>query len=454
MENSIPDLDAKIPANRLKPFITLEKYLDDDFKKFVNRLTFLIREHGITKVPKPLRNPKKFKKFIGSVHEGWKKAHLAITEILLEKLAIWESLKDSKGDSDAKRLIIEIRILRRIYDSIAWAMLDNEHSTIRRLSVRGGQNNFSAKNIRDAALEIDELNKDPQKIAISSDITSFVHIGDILVLDKLKGITTFVELKSGDKNFSLSQAATFAVDSGCALFEELTKSAMPQKDKKHFDRLKKQYARASSVVEVIKNEKGIDHNTGMKVNIHSLENEVQLYSQVIVACYKDLNSSKTWSIATVDGCLHVGVYSDTELAFVAFNTWIDGIGCTSPIYNLTDSFFDPTVRPFFSLDLPLELLRKVFNGEVTIILCLDLRAFIEVGNKMYPELLYLGTKKESAETTQKPYVFALLDGRVIKAKTKGDDLTMGHGIIDRIIFDLQRPKTAIENLYALSIKVD
>ena len=174
---------------------------------------------------------------------------------------------------------------------------------------------------------------------------------------------------------------------------------------------------------------------------------VELFSTEIVSCYEQLSEDKHWAIASIDNCLHLGVYNDQKSAFIGFNAWMDVEHCTSRIFNITDSFRMPWVRPFGSLDLPLELLQKVFRGEVSIVLCLDVKAFVELANSMFPNYLSVASKSETAAACDEFYEYLQLDGRVINCNSARGWI-VGRGVLDRIVFDLQRPSNLLEMQHA------
>lgn len=120
---------------------------------------------------------------------------------------------------------------------------------------------------------------------------------------------------------------------------------------------------------------------------------------------------------------------------------MNAIKCASPIYNITDSFKLPMVKPFAELDLPLDILSKVMRGEICIILCLDIMRFIELANSIIPDYLSLAGKKESGLALKESVLFMKINNRVVKDKFGA---LLGQGLIDRIIFDLQYPRNIIE----------
>lgn len=446
-----------IDQARIQPFTPLANVLSEEFKELCVKLLFLIRENGISRITPDIKNREQLLEFAKYVHQGWKEAQSIVIDRALKNLSeideLQVQLKESRRSRDKTkaqeikhllhRLNVENKVMRRMIDAIAWAMLKSEHSTIRRLSTKGGHVNFSAHNIKDALSTLEQYNQDEHQIAICSDLTTFIHIGDILTFDYKTGETRFIELKSGNKNVALSNLASFSVQSECEFFEQELKSRLPEKDIKHFDRLKKQAWAGKTVMDTLNHERGTDHNTGKGVKIYPTTHEPVSYGERIVKCYEQLNDKKTWAIDTIDDCLHLGVYNQVDHAFVGFNGWMDLIKCKSPIYNITDSFRTPTSTPLASLNLPTELLKKVITGEITIILCLDIRAFVDEANSMFPNFLTYADKKKTAEANREYEQPLILEGQAIVGTDGG---IIGQGLADRMLFDLRSPRQVIKSL--------
>ncbi|WP_439852365.1 hypothetical protein [Pseudomonas syringae] len=254
MSTDEPTLSQAEAKQWLKPFGSLSLNFDEKFKSLVSNLITLIREHGINKLnPDLSKGPEEYLKFVGFVHEGWKDAQRLIIEKLIESIDELKSLeieKRSAHQSKNKALKDEIVdriesielqnfLLRRFIDAIAWSMLKCEHSTIRRLSNKGATDNMSVATLKEGLEYVNSVNEDPLTIALVTDATTFIHTCDIITFNPKKG-THFIELKSGDKNYEMSKAAQFAVKSKCEKFSELYTSDLSDKDKKHFERSRRQ----------------------------------------------------------------------------------------------------------------------------------------------------------------------------------------------------------------------
>lgn len=431
----------------------LKNGLSPTFLDDAQELLFLVREYGIDKAGSRPATAEQFLDFVVHVHDGWKRAQKRVAELLIDALVRRDRakddvkrkhrLKDIEGKRAASATLsqakLEVRVLQRMLDAILWMLLSGDHSTLRRLFVKGGRQNLSEKNIADVMPTADDANKDPHVIAVCTDMLSLVHLGDLLIVNRKTGLIQFVELKRGDKNYAISKAAEFAIQSECEMFEALTTSTFDETDKKHYERAKRQSKRNTTILNAIRNQVGTDHNTGATVNIRELGQPVELWCSTITKCYAQLTWEKAWAIATVDECVHVGVYSNQEIAFVGFNSWMDRIKCESPIYNLTDSFFLPSSRPLGATFLSLELQTKMLSGEVLVIVCLDILRMIELGNKIKPGLIELSSKKETEKARGAQYGSLEFKGRLVRVNQEEDFVFLGAGIRDRIVFDQQRP---------------
>lgn len=362
------------------------------------------------------------------------------------------SRRDRDGERTAKQTVrqleLEVKVLRRTLDVILWSILSGEHSTLRRLFVVGGVHNLSIQAIADAMPTAEVFNQDPHTIALCTDLLSQVHVGDLMVANRRTGEVAFVELKAGDKNFQISKAAEAAALSGCAMFEGVTQN-FDSADMKQYERARRQSSRNHTILNTIRNEGGTDPNTGALVKITPLEAPPDLWSDRIMSCYARLNDGQTWAIATIDKCVHIGVYSDQNIAFVGFKSWMAEIQCDSPIYNLTDSFYIPSARPLGATFLSFELQAKILRGEILVIICLDIPRLIDLANEIKPGFLSLASKAESGKAHRFKMQMLEHQGRAVKVSNGTEMEFLGGGFRDRVLFDQQRPLQLIRHHWLL-----
>lgn len=442
--------------------------LSQEFLSEAEDLLYLVLSYGIENVKDPLKSKERYLEFTAAVHDGWKQAQLRIAALLIAAIARRDAARDQKAihrrkkdkarEGEASNAVdladMEIAILRRIMDVVLWTICGGDHSMMRRLFVIGGHSNFSAKNIEDALPVAASYNKDRYQVALCTDMLSYVHVGDLLVSDAKSGTITFVEIKTGEKNMAITRAVNFALDSECGLFEHLTTEQLSQVDRAQYNRVKRQAIRNQTIVDTVRNEGGTDPNTGAIVSVLKTDDPPMLWSDRIVSCYRELSDSKPWSIASIDECVHLGVYNRRDMAFVGFNSWMDRLKCTSPIFNLTDSFRDPSVRPLGATFLPIELQNKILRGDVLVIICLDYERLFQMSNKMHDSVMRSASRRETSEAKRHKLRMLEFNGRLIEMRIGDNALYLGAGFRDRVIFDQHCPSQLVSQNIAQLLSGD
>lgn len=344
---------------------------------------------------------------------------------------------------------MEIRVLRRTADALIWGMLGNEASSVRRLPIKAGLDNLSKENIIDSLIAADELNRDPHRLAVVSDMSTFVHVGDLVMVSLQDGFQ-LVEVKTGAKNNELYQAAEFGFTSRCPHFEENFLKDKPAKDSQQFNRIKNQMIRAGNALEAIYTGKGYDNLMQSPVVIEDNDYQAEFFSANIIKLAEEIKSGKTWAIDVIDECVYVGVYSETQFGFVGFNAWVDGTGFRGRVTNINESFFDSLSRPFLSLNLPTDLLMDIMAGKLLIVMCFDHKKFFERANARYPGLFTLEEFPENTEKHTHADNTLHVGSKGIASLVEGRVSFVGNGFETRILFDLQRPDNLIDWSYQRS----
>lgn len=450
-----PD-DSKVMKTKMRPFVSSWKLLSPEFISLAKELLFLIRKYGIEKVGEAdaLKNRIEF---YSAVHEGWKTAQHKIAFEIISRLDLISSLntqskelhKQKKSEEKSKILRekkikeYEVRILRRFIDTIVWVLFRNEHSSIRRLALPDGNDNLSKKNIIDSMIAADLINEDPLSIAIASDLTSFVHAGDLVVYKIGEGVK-LTEVKSGDKNIEFSHAAQFSVETKCEHFDKQYTKDFNDKDIQHYNRTKKQWQRLTDITNTINNGSGYDYYHKQQVSIEDENYIPEFYNQTIVNRWIDIKAGKEWSIDVIDECVYIGAYKTTEMGFIGFNSWMDGTNFKGRVLNISDSISNHFVQPLFNLNIPHELIEDIISGNIIIVLCLDFMKFMQLGNKKHPNLLHLAPLPKASSD---PNDYFMVGKEAIFSYKEGNISFIGTGFESRIIFDLQRPKNIIDWIY-------
>lgn len=448
--------DDKNMERKMRPFVSIWKRMKPEFIVLVRELLYLLRKYGIEKVGEG--NARKNRvEFMSAVHDGWKKCQGIISSEIILRLDEISLLKQQSKDfhiqkkskekmrclNDIKIIEYEIKVLRRFIDSIIWTLLDNEHSTIRRLPLPDNNDNLSKKNILDSMVAANIINENPTSIAIISDLTTFVHAGDLVVMQIDKGLT-LAEVKSGDKNIEFSHAAQFSVETKCPHFDEAYTQGFDEKDIKHYNRTKKQWERLAGITNTINDGSGYDYYHKTQVKIDDKNYIPEFYNDAIVKRWHELKSGKNWSIDVIDDCIYIGAYKETEMGFVGFNSWMDGTEFKGHVFNISDSIVYHFSQPFFNLNLPHELIEDVICEGMIIVLCLDYKKFMEFGNNKHPGLLHLARPPKNR---QDPNDYFMIDNEALFSYKNGIESFVGTGMESRIIFDFQTPASVVEWIY-------
>lgn len=442
---------------KYRPFINLWERYSAEFNELIKNLMVLIRHGDNADSQHTTTEPlEKFKRVLS----GWKQAQKIIAgELIIRLSRIEELVKKKKSahsnkDYEAKQKCIrditriksEITILRRCIDSIVWMILYNEHSSIRRLPINGNPDNLSVFNIHDSMTVADKINADPMAIAVITDMTTFVHTGDLLALIPQQGIA-LIEIKSGKKNIEFTEAAKFSVLSECPHFDEVYTKEFNKTDLKHYQRTKRQFKRAQNVIEAIDTGLGFDNLLQSPVRIWDKNFQPNFYTDKIIDLWYEVYNGKLWAINDINECLFLGAYSNSDMGFLGFNSWITGCKISGTVFNILDSFSDPLSRPFFNLNLPDKLLLDIISGDLIVVLCLDHKRFVERANKKYPGLYnILDFPSTMADTID----MLSVDGKGIASNIDGTDSFIGSGYETRIVFDQHYPDNLIDWSYKMS----
>ncbi|ADW76682.1 hypothetical protein Rahaq_5116 (plasmid) [Rahnella aceris] len=438
---------------KMRPFLHAMKGLSPEFIPLLKTILSHVRYKRIENMTRADVS-RDIQGYISKVYAEWKEAQNIIAHALTKRLENIKLLEDDKkqyhrlkNKREKERCIseigiakIEIRILQRSIDALIWQIFEYEHSTIRRLALHDDIDNLSLKNIKDSMGYVSEMNKDPLTIAVASDLTTFVHVGDV-IRQNIKDGNQIIEIKSGEKNLAFSEAASFSINTRCPVFDDNFTGQMNTTDKKHFFRAKKQQERLSSVEQILETGEGHDNYHDKPVRIQDHNYIPDFFHELIIHSWKKLRLGKLWDIHVVDECLFIGVYENTKIGFVGFNTWKNTTKFKGIVFNVLDSGRMMFVRPFMCLNLPVDILEDIIDGKVIVVLCLDYERFFNYGNSIYPGIFKLeNTDVDSDLLSSCMHVNKL----PIYSLHGGNKVYMQTGMESRIVFDFQRPRNVID----------
>ena len=259
--------------------------------------------------------------YFKKVWEGWKWAQIYITEDLvyihLMRTALQELGKEARKKRDKsmanllaasiKNLNHQEAILRLVANSMVWAMFGMQRWRVRWLWTARPPAPITSIGSQTSEF-IDDINDNPDSVALMADITSLVGVGDVLVADWDHGMRpVIVELKSGATNsriVSLVEAHQGDIEKVPPHeLEEIGPHA-----RKHFERVARQTEREQNFESIATNDTGKDPETGAYMqNIGTEAVDLDIYDPVLDAMMSDAAKAGS-AIECIDGCLWMGVY--------------------------------------------------------------------------------------------------------------------------------------------------
>ncbi|MCK9330998.1 MAG: hypothetical protein M0Q94_14075 [Candidatus Cloacimonetes bacterium] len=272
--------------------------------------------------------------FIYKCHEGYKKAQSSIIKnILLIEEDIKEAKKElaeyEKGrgkkylEKDYKdkilkkkvdNLIVQKSSFQEVANVIVWSLFKMQRTDIKScIQKDGGSGYLKDKDIEGVLKIADKINKKEDEFALITDITSCIHIGDLIIVRN--GGIKIVEVKQkSDINDLVQDVACEFIKKGEMDKEKVEKIC--QKSNKYglrqIKRSCKQLLKASSVISYIKTGSGYDWNYDRQKKVTRLltpdSNNILVLVKFLEKFYK---SNKKMDFINLD-CLVVGVFKKND----------------------------------------------------------------------------------------------------------------------------------------------
>lgn len=193
-------------------------------------------------------------------------------------------------------------------DTIGWMILRGDLSAVRSqfLDTRG-HSDLNEHNWESVEGALATFTVDPDLVALATDLTSFLHVGDLLVLNTLSGKITTIELKEGEIN----QRIIHVLDAGDPeefdrrVSEHLRVVPKPDHFMKQLSRTIRQSERAAHASEYSKSDGTTrrDLKTGTEVGVFESNLEEPFWYPAVRAILTDLKRGEAAG-DIVDNCLY------------------------------------------------------------------------------------------------------------------------------------------------------
>lgn len=422
-------------------------------------------EYGIKNIKfqvseRTFKDREQTREFVSKVHKGFMLGQNMILQNLLilgeEKAKYKTRLKEANKERESKEIkdnikesieIVEYQeqIFRKLADSIAWQLLNQDITTIRRLYNHTAQIEVFNSNIKHDLEVVNELfSEDNEIFPLISDITSFIQVGDLLIKDKKS--LKIVELKEGKVNEEISELLGDHAEHKCdrrLLFQLEEKD---EKFRKQFKRYVKQQATASNTVKIVNSGEGVD-NQGNHVKIFEDIFYTKHFDEKVCDMLEVINK-QAYSINYIEDCLALMVYRGEYSSLgMGFESWKKSLGIEFPTSDIKFFLRNPVNYPLFLHPFSLEDKVKIITSEKNILMSLNMDNWLSMFKKKGAKVRLL-SKKETARLNTKSKELKVFEynGQAIEIENDGCKQLIADGIFERMFNQLQLPSSLVDYL--------
>lgn len=230
-------------------------------------------------------------------------------------------------------------LLTDFADCLAWTLLENDISNVRNQFLEPKKHSpLRHQNWESIEKSLKFFNKDPYQFALATDLTSFMHMGDLYCVNTKESSRGLVEVKTGVMNEKILE--TLQKSSKADISDELatlvTSSANPKKTAKQVSRVLGQYGRALTTLTMTETER-TTAKTREKIKI-----------------YADVRIEESWAV-DVREMLTSMEKSKQNLATGWRDYGLMFMYGKRPLTNVDQSFFRFRVNQHFNLGIDAEM---------------------------------------------------------------------------------------------------
>ena len=248
-----------------------------------------------------LQHPSKMQDFTAKCHRGFERSQSDIIDLIEQS----SSMEDP---------IFHELVARKIADAIAFTMVGTKFHLVKRMCFLPDIPQVQLQEVKQYASVASKLNAESrQTFALINDLTTFIHIGDILRVDFRDGPAklSIRELKTGEVNQKLSEIVSKypkvmeAVDK--LAFEEV---ALSKKEVQQAKRMLKQRIRMQQVADAAKYDKGIDVKFQVPMRHSIKEYAPSRISEEDIGLIAEQAVRNGAAAYSTDFCIHIGAGFD------------------------------------------------------------------------------------------------------------------------------------------------
>ena len=244
-------------------------------------------------------------------HAVWKEIHIRSIDAIMTMESLL-SPERRKLMPPAMLFYFErcIQIWRRLNDALIWVLLGSQDHVIRTVCHRKERPQLASANPGPMRKLLDNLNADPKSIAIWTDATTCVDVGDIFCRAPRGRPNGFLEVKEGSMNNKIFELqARGSPDQIAGEIEAFVQENGP-KALKQLERVIRQRTRYSEVLDIVKNEKGYDSRRDAEITIEESEVELKTYDVELQAIIDE--AAELPVLRSLDRCLWIYLDRDRK----------------------------------------------------------------------------------------------------------------------------------------------
>ncbi len=438
------------------------------------------------------------KDFISKCYEGFKIAQDKLIENILEIESEIEKIKSEineyergkkksslKDDShylgmnrQKNDLIFQRASFRELANVIVWTIFLEQRTDIKSfIKLSNSDGYLKDRDIENCIKVARQINNDSNTFALITDITSTLHVGDLIVVEE--GKISVTEVKRDTKiNNLISNIVEYPKDpKDTKIFLEELIQTYGVKGVKQLQRNMRQMIRMHNIKEYIEKDEVFDFDLNQKKYAFEVSTPDIDFMKFLEMALDEFYKHERKMFVFPTDCCFVGIVrkngEKSEIAFKLdfkhdiyhrlFKNWDecafsnkDKPGFTKEnipemflyhkldIYSFKDKVFFPAQRPLF-LSLKQEYVIDLLTDKIAIYIYFDPDRLIEMAKERKLKMEFV---KKTSKIKDHPYKneFPFFEKGYMQVSNKETKLIIGYGIILRIVYELQSGYNLIEHL--------
>ena len=330
---------------------------------------------------------------------------------------------------------------------MAWQFFKNDYYKARRF-YSGNRNrpDLLNSNLESVLYAVEQFHKEDEKsFALISDLTSFIDIGDILLVKDNQ--ISVVECKSGNVQ---SKVFDFLDELEKDEFDP-AKVDYSDKNKHFFDQVErtlKQYEKGQKLINFLKTEKGTDPFSKTKINVVESTYPPKYYFDYLISLIEESKQKKS-AYGEIEEILYIGVYRSQKIIIAdeLFREILDqNSNYKKRVITSYLQIIDlPLKEPLFFKPFGVETIFDLLFSRLKVLFAIDLDKLIELFNKKGIKANWLN-KKDTAKLlkdgrTYKPFIY---QNRAISIIVNDRQIVLGDSFLIYLMLDNLTPTSFVE----------